>query len=1407
MKKSFYIAFIGLLCSFGLMAQQQGNIHMVGDEMTVLPGTSLYIKGNYQDQMGTILFNGQNASGSIVNGDSVFVSGDIINDSDFKVNISDNGSFILDGNAIQIIEGNPVEFHQLILDKDTSMVPYQYLLVTDSLRFLKGFINLDSIISGVDLGNFGQVYEEANDKRFFGRLGKVVARNRAISGLEENIGGLALDVDPAGSLGPSTIERQHGYQAGASDGSINRYYRLIPSNKEESLNSLAFRYFDAELRGLNEANFSIWESDNEGVLWTQYETVLDNPNNRITGNNIVLGREKNIFTAADSTCAVVPVVELSPRDTIATCEGVPVELDAANPGLFFLWNTGETTQKISVNTPGKYYVRVTDTNGCFGTDSIVVVEKPYPEVDFQQSFVCKGLESSFTNLSTITDTKSELSYAWDFGFAEDATDSTAEENPQITFPEDGAFDVTLTVTSSFECVAEETKTYVVHPLPEPSFTTTNVCQGNENVFNSTSTILPNIGAINYTITDYDWDFGIAEDASDQATGENPTFDYPDAGEFEVQLVATSNAGCKDTITAPVTVFPGPQVDFTADNVCIGTDISAQNLSTIVTGTMEYAWDFKDGTTSDEEFPFKKFNSAGDYVVSLTATSDKNCVATIEKTVEAYAIPEPDFSVENACFEEPLTVSNNTTIADDSSIDYQWTIEGGRTSTAPEPQAFFDAAGDYTFSMVATSNRGCQDSLARAGILYPKPVADFNILPVCEGEPLRVINKSSISGGEITYQWLVDGQEVSTIPNPVFENLPAGTHEVELRLESTFNCTDSKSLSVEVFPLPEIDIPAQLSTCGDQLVLDAGNAGSRYLWSDNSSNQTLSVSQPGSYSVTVTTPNGCVATATTTVSFDQVFNPNLPESVESCGPVTLDAGNPGSQSYSWSTGATTREIEVTESGIYSVDIIDQNGCPGSQAIEVTIAELPELILPENITACVGDPVVLETGLTGVTHAWSTGETGQAINPESSGVYTVEVTTPQGCTVEASTEVTFIDNIIVDLGEDGVYCDEQTLTIPDFQGEILWSTGETGNSITVAESGTYSVEVFNENGCSGADTISIEILDSPEPILPEQVTACSGETVLLDAGNEGLTYEWSTGATTQTIELSTSQTVSVTISNGNLCSIEQTVKVVIQPKVDFDLGPDLSICAGSDVLLDPGVSGGSYAWSLNGEPIASESSIMAGEQGIYSLTLEDAFGCTGTDSVELLVSEDTVISRFLAVSEAFIGDTVHFKNISIPLSAQDYWSFGDGIRSQQEDPSHIFLRAGEFPVSLRVVAEACEDELIKPITISDPTDGRLEEPEDITEEDAFAPVFIRDSVATLNVFPNPFTDIITVDLEKSKEGPVMILCYDLNGKLWFREEYLSIGALKRSYNLMNMPAGHYILAVKTRGNEIYRQIIKY
>ncbi|MEQ8711915.1 MAG: PKD domain-containing protein [Cyclobacteriaceae bacterium] len=1387
--------------------EQQGNLHLIGDEMIVLPGTGVHIKGDLKDQSGDLLFNGQAVTGTIINGDTIYVAGDIVNEADNQILIADNGSIILNGDTIQIIEGNPVLFHQLILDKDTSVVPYQYFLVSDSLRFLSGFINLDSAISGVDLGNFGKVYEETNDKRFFGRLGKSIARNRGVSGPTENIAGLGLSLTPDGSLGATTIERQNGYQAGAADGSVNRYYRVIPSNKEQTLDNLVFQYFDAELRGLDEADFSIWESANEGVLWRQYKTILDNPGNTVTGEAIVLGREKNVFTIADSTCAVVPVVQISPRDTIATCEGVPVELDAANPGLFFQWNTGATSQKISVSTPGKYIVRVTDTNGCFGMDTVVVVEKPYPVVGFNQAFTCLGTTSSFTNSSTLSDPEGVLSYFWNFGVLDDLADTADIEDPEYTYESEGAYQVTLTATSDFECATTLSKTYVVHPLPAPAFGTANVCQGLDNVFTNNSTILSNIGAVNYSITNYDWDFGVQDVATDISAEVTPTFDFPEAADYTIRLIATSNAGCIDSVKQDVTVYPLPQVDFTAEEVCVGTDLSIDNLTTIADGTMTYTWDFDDDSgPNTEPSPIKEFTAPGFYDIELTATSDQMCTTSVTKTVEAQAIPEVVYALVDACAGNFISMNNTSSIESDDALTYNWSIEGQGGNTTRQPALIFEEAGDYTYKLVVTSDNGCADSLTREAIVYPVPIADFKVDNECEGEQIRVINKSTISQGELIYKWSIDGQQISTEATPTLADLEAGTYDLTLEVSIEEGCSATITRPLTIYPLPVIDIPAELSTCGDQLILDAGNEGARYLWSDNSSSQELTVTRPGTYSVTVTTPDGCTAFASTTISFDNEFSPNLPESAIGCDSVVLDAGNPGSQSYLWSTGETTRTITIFDSQTLSVEIVDQNGCPGSQAVEVTINQSSELNLAPEFSACNGEEIILDTGLDGLIHEWSTGENTTSITVTTSGVYTVTVTSDEGCSTTASTTVDILDNPIIDLGADGVYCDEVLLQLPPSDGTISWSDGSTGSELLVTASGEYWARIESPNGCMATDTVLVEIVSSPLPALVPLVTACSGEVITLDAQNEGMGYTWSTGDTTRTIDILDSKEVSVLIDAGQGCILEEAVSVVFEPRVEFDLGADQSLCAGADLEVNAPIAEAEYSWATANGVFSNDPTVRLSEAGLYWLEVTTAAGCQGTDSLSISVTQDTVISQFLMVSEAFVGDTVNFKNISVPLEAEDYWSFGDGVQSRVEDPQHIYLREGTYDVNLRVELEACVDDLSKMITVASPESGRVEQGEELNAENPFAEIFIRDTITTANVFPNPFMDVFSLEVEKAKDGPLLVMLYDMSGKLWFTEEFGSLSELARQYNMSNLPSGQYILAIRTRASDVYKQLIK-
>ena len=98
------------LCMLSPMAwsQQEGNIHVSGDEITVPTGEKVYIKGSYEDHLGDTLANGQPAEGSLANGDTIRIGRNIINNSPYQLHITQDGELSegtieIDGDTLQYI--------------------------------------------------------------------------------------------------------------------------------------------------------------------------------------------------------------------------------------------------------------------------------------------------------------------------------------------------------------------------------------------------------------------------------------------------------------------------------------------------------------------------------------------------------------------------------------------------------------------------------------------------------------------------------------------------------------------------------------------------------------------------------------------------------------------------------------------------------------------------------------------------------------------------------------------------------------------------------------------------------------------------------------------------------------------------------------------------------------------------------------------------------------------------------------------------------------------------------------------------------------------------------------------------------------------------------------------------------
>ncbi|BAX80697.1 T9SS type B sorting domain-containing protein [Labilibaculum antarcticum] len=222
-----------------------------------------------------------------------------------------------------------------------------------------------------------------------------------------------------------------------------------------------------------------------------------------------------------------------------------------------------------------------------------------------------------------------------------------------------------------------------------------------------------------------------------------------------------------------------------------------------------------------------------------------------------------------------------------------------------------------------------------------------------------------------------------------------------------------------------------------------------------------------------------------------------------------------------------------------------------------------------------------------------------------------------------DVTVVESFVVSLGGDISICQGESATLSptiDFDGTYtyLWSDGSNGSSLSVTETGTYSVTATDSGtGKSSSSTANVTVLTAPIVDLGADYELADAETKVLDAGNPGLSYSWSTGEIGQTISVNTSNTYSVDVTNENGCV--GTDEIIISSTSDvfaINLGEDKDICDGEELILNPNPSISqkyAYLWS-NG---AGTSTLAVTKSGTYSVTVRDAAGNEKSDEIEVIV----------------------------------------------------------------------------------------------------------------------------------------------------------------------------------------------
>lgn len=232
------------------------------------------------------------------------------------------------------------------------------------------------------------------------------------------------------------------------------------------------------------------------------------------------------------------------------------------------------------------------------------------------------------------------------------------------------------------------------------------------------------------------------------------------------------------------------------------------------------------------------------------------------------------------------------------------------------------------------------------------------------------------------------------------------------VSDTVNLNDTASISASNIYNPQLDLGPDVGLCNGALLLGNydTNQYDTYTWSNGSAAPFISVTATGTYSLTVT-QGPCPSVDTIEVYQGTLPVINLDENIASCGPMTLDAGNSGSE-ISWSTGETTSEIDVNTSGSYEVTITNSDGCTEIAEINIEINPVPDFDLGSNTSLCVdmGEATMLSAPNGFEEYLWSTGaETnwifvGAPTTLTGSQTYIVTVTNEFGCSSS--------DEIVVD-----------------------------------------------------------------------------------------------------------------------------------------------------------------------------------------------------------------------------------------------------------------------------------------------------------------------------------------------------------------------------------------------------------
>ncbi|MBK9017083.1 MAG: T9SS type A sorting domain-containing protein [Saprospiraceae bacterium] len=873
----------------------------------------------------------------------------------------------------------------------------------------------------------------------------------------------------------------------------------------------------------------------------------------------------------------------------------------------YLWSNGMNTNPINFLPVGTYTVTVTAANGTTGTATATLTAPP-PLVVVLTVNTC-AVPGSIT--ANVTGGVPPYMYMW----------SNGGSTPTINNLPPGEYCITVMDANNCGYVTCE---WVGTPITVLVTTTSHICGGTAG---GTATAVVSGGAGPF---DYDWSNGETTE----------TIDTLAPGTYTVTVTATN--GCTATAAGTVSLANGNfAVNISVSQpTCFGSNTgfaTAQPVGGMAPFT--YAW--SNGGTSQTIQNL----AAGTYTVTVTdafgCTATKNTTLIYQSNIQLTLTPTNPNCASNSNGSITSNVSGGI-----APYSYAW------SNGANTPNLQNLPAGNY--SLTVTDALGCTKSASTTLTAPPAFTVTTTVTNAtfC-GATNGSVTATPTGAGPFTYAWS-NGGTTQTL-----NNLGAGTYTVTVT--NAASCTATAAATVTQPMTLDVSITGTNIVCGSDnngtltANVTYGTAPYTFAWSNGGNTQTITGLAAGTYTVTVTSSQGCIGTATKTITGSPTINLNLAVQHVACNGASTGSiastvsGGTAPFTYLWSNGATTSSISNLPAGTYSLIVTDNLGCTKSQS--VTVNQPPALALTfSNSPGSCGANGTSTANVTGGTapysYLWSTGATTPNILNLAPGSYSVTVTDANNCTLTGNTVIIAYPLMNLNVTATNTTCNgtmNGTATANVTNGtaplSYLWSNGGTTATISNLPPGTYAVTVTDGNGCTKTGSATVQLGAGLVVNVSAPAYVCTGSTASATAnatgGNGSYTYLWSNGQTTQTATGLTAGTYTVTVTDSQGCF--GSASVTLQQGGLFTINgtvQHVTCFNGNNGSVTLNVTGGIapyiYGWS-NGSSNANIGGLVAGN---YTVTVSDATGCSKTQT--FTINQPTQLVANVAVTNGTCGN---------------------------------------------------------------------------------------------------------------------------------------------------------------------------